>query len=373
MRRRIRWLALGLVFALAAGATAGAQTSEAADPVQDAPATDTPRQGGLIATVLGWLRGGGEAEEEDTPAPGSALAAVREPAAPGAEAVTLAGAHRAADDLVAEIELLRRAQGLPEAPAQAAPGAGREALVHAWLESLEVMDKTARVQRRFGMIAFEPSASPAGDAPLEAAYRNVVRVIEELRRVKRQLVVEARIEPAPSETPAASPTPERLHARLAHASALLDGLVGRPVSSNDVYMHLRRVRATLATLAVHLGVPLAPDPPGGEGAQEAKTPRDAAHQVLIATYRAVNLQSRLGMVPSDVPGAPPGEVTPTEVYEALNRLMVELARVGAHLGVETPGSRHEETRGMRSADVHAQAQRLIADLEGVSRAVAGTL
>lgn len=416
MNRCIRGLALGAALATASGAAADAHAPEAVvepDPVAAAPdallpatgeadeargstsaahaeATDEPpRRGGLIGAVLEWLRGGAE-EAEAAPAPGSALAAVPVPVpdahaepevmaapappaesalAPGARAVTLAEAHRAAGDLVAEIELLRRAQGLPDAPAQASPGAGREAAVHAWLESIEVVDKAARVQRRFGMIAFEPGAAPALGATLDDIHRNVVRVIAELRRVKRQLVVEARIESAPPEP---DPTPEHLHARLAHASALLDALVGRPVSSNDVFIHLRRVRAALAPLAARLGVALAPDPaPGEEGAKEAKAPRDAAQQVLIATYKAVNLQSRLGMAPSDVPDAPSGEVTPGEVYEALNRLMVELARIHAHLGVETSGPGREETRGMRSADVVAQAQRLIADLDRVSRAVAG--
>ena len=350
--------------------------------------------------MLEWFRGG---EEEDAvpPAPGSVLAAVPEPEpvlslepeiepepaaaleaeapparaqrpAPDGETVTLADAHRAARDLVAEIELLRRAQGIADAPAppaSAEPGAGREAPIHAWLESLEVMDKAARVQRRFGMLAFEPGAMPAGDVTLGDTHRNVLTVIRELRRVKRQLVIEARIEPAP---PGTGPAPADLHARLAHASALLDGLVGRPVSSNDVYLHVRRVRAVLAPLAARLGVSLEPDPPPGpETAEEPRASKEVAQQILIATYKVVNLQSRLGMAPSDVPGAPPGDVAPADVYESVNRLLVELARIGAHLGVETliPGG--EETRRMRSADVHAQALRLIADLDRVSRAAAG--
>ena len=415
MRRRIRWLVV--VFALALpGAAAG--DAQGAGAVEPAPAGDDrasagaargeaagpPRRGGLIGAVIEWFRGG-EEEEEVPRAPGSVLAAVPEsesvlplepesepePAAapepesrpararrpaPDAGAVTLAEAYRAARDLVAEIELLRRAQGIADAPAPVAappapaePGDGRDAPIHAWLESLEVMDKAARVQRRFGMIAFESGAMPAGDLTLGDTHRNVLTVIGELRRVKRQLVIEARIEPAPPGTDSA---PADLHARLAHASALLDGLVGRPVSSNDVYLHVRRVRAALAPLAARLGVSLEPDPPPGSGAaQEPRASKEVAQQILIATYKVVNLQSRLGMAPSDVPGAPPGDVAPADVYESVNRLLVELARIGAHLGVETLIPGREETRRMRSADVHAQALRLIADLDRVSRAAAG--
>ena len=374
MRRRIRWLAVVFALALPGAAADDTQVAGVAEP---APAGDArasaetargeaaepPRRGGLIGAVLEWFRGGEEEEEEEVAhAPGSVLAAVPEPEpvlllepetepapaaalepeaqparaqrpAPDAGTVTLAEASRAARDLVAEIGLLRRAQGIPDAPVPAEPGAGREAPIHAWLESLEVMEKAARVQRRFGMIAFEPGAMPAGDVTLADTHRNVLTVLGELRRVKRQLVIEARIEPAP---PGADPTPVDLHARLAHASALLDGLVGRPVTSNDVYLHLQRVRAALAPLAARLGVSLEPDPPP-EPAEEPRASKEVAQQILIATYKVVNLQSRLGMEPSDVPGALSGDVTPADVYESVNRLLVELARIKAHLGVETPG------------------------------------
>ena len=408
MRRQIRWLVLGTALALPGAVVADAQGAGAVEP---APAGDVrasagaargeaagpARRGGLIGAVLEWFRGG-EEEEEVPHAPGSVLAAVPEPEpvpsldpkiepepaaalepesrlartqrpGPDAGTVTLAEVHRAARDLVAEIELLRRAQGIANPPAPAESGDGREAPIHAWLESLEVMDKAARVQRRFGMIAFEPGAIPAGNVTLGDTHRNVLAVIGELRRVKRQLVIEARIEPAP---PGTGPAPADLRARLAHASALLDGLVGRPVSSNDVYLHVRRVRAALAPLAARLGVSPEPDPPLGPGtAEEPRASKEVVQQILIATYKVVNLQSRLGMAPSDVPGAPSGDVAPADVYEAVNRLLVELARIAAHLGVETLIPGREETRRMRSADVHAQALRLIADLDRVSRVAAG--
>ena len=415
MRRRIRRLVVVFALALPGAAAGDAQVAGAAEPAPtgDARASaetargeagEPPRRGGLIGAVIEWFRGG-EEEEEVPHAPGSVLAAVPEPEpvlplepetepepaaaiepearparaprpARDGETATLADAHRAARDLVAEIELLRRAQGIADAPALTAPttsvesGDGREAPIHAWLESLEVMEKATRVQRRFGMIAFDVASLPAGDVTLGDTYRNVLIVTEELRRVKRQLVVEARIDPAP---PGADPAPVDLHVRLAHASALLDGLVGRPVSSNDVYLHVRWVRAALAPLAARLGVSLEPDPPPPEpgAAEEPRASKEVAQQILIATYKVVNLQSRLGMAPSDVPGALPGDVAPADVYESVNRLVVELARIGAHLGVETPGLERPEARRMHAGDVYAQALRLIADLDRVSRAAAG--
>lgn len=401
MRRRNRWLPLAFALALPAVA-ADAQESEAARraqaPPPDAPAgpPEQPRRGGLFAIVVEWFQGG--AEEENPPAPGSALAAVAEPesmAEPepavesepdaatelvpeqawerqrghGGEAVTLAEVHRAARDLVAEIEVLRRAQGVTGEPAPVEPGDGDEAPVHAWLESLEVMEKAARVQRRFGMIPFEVASMPAGNITLEHTYGNVLTVIEELRRVKRQLVIEARIEPAPLD--ADEPAPALVEARLAGASARLDALVGRPVSSNDVYMHVLRVRGAMQPLAAALGVALERDPPGEDTANETKSPKEIAQQLLIATYKVVNLQSRLGMAPSNTPDASLGDVAPADVYEATNRLLVELARIRAHLDIESPPPERHETRRMQPGDVFAQVRRLIADLDRMSKAVAG--
>ena len=132
------------------------------------------------------------------------------------------------------------------------------------------------------------------------------------------------------------------------------------------------MRAALAPLAARLGVSLEPDPPPGSGAaQEPRASKEVAQQIVIATYKVVHLQSRLGMAPSDVPGAPSGDIAPADNYESVNRLLVELARIKAHLGVETPGLERHEARHMRAGDVYAQALRLIADLDRVSRAAAG--
>lgn len=403
MRRRIGWLVLGFALAQLALPAGAVDTPEVQAPGVEAP--EPPRRGGLFGIVREWFRGG--TEEEDPRAPGTALAAAAPPVvetepvleaepipeagsvleaepettpqsasepartrrpAEDTETVVLASVHREARDLVAEIEVLRRAQGVTVEPVPAEPGDGHPAPTHAFLESLEVMEKAARVQRRFGMLAFEVVPLPAGDVALEDVHRNVRTVIEELRRVKRQLVVEERIEPAPLD---ANPAPALLHAHLAGASALLDGLVGRPVSSNDVYMHVLRVRAVMHPLAADLGVALELEPAAPQAQAEAKVSKEVAQQILIATYKVINLQSRLGMVPSDVPGAAPGDVTPGDVYEAANRLLVELLRIKTHLGIEAPTPQGHETRGMQPGDAFAQVQRLIADLDRMSKAVAG--
>ena len=429
MRRRIRCLLFACALALPAVA-ADAQEPRSPRPVRSvapdagAEPAEQPRRGGLFATVLRWFRG--DAEEDTPPAPGSVApepeagsgsmpepvteveatakpepateqeamavpepvteqeatakpepAAESKPAPTNARArlpavgggtVTLAQVDRAVRDLIAEIGVLRHAKGVTGELAATELGEGYEAPIHAYLESLEVIEKVARVQRRYGMISLEVAPMPAGNVTVEATYRNVLTAVQELRRVKRQLVVQARIEPA--SLAGDDPAPALVHAHLADASALLDGLVGRPVSSNDVYMHVLRVHGAMQPLAAGLGVVFPLEPPVEETAAEAKTPKEAAQQILIATYKVINLQSRLGLAPSNVPDALPADVTPADVYEVANRLLVELARIKAHLDIESPVLERYETRRMQSGDVYAQMLRLIADLDRMSKAVA---
>ena len=268
---------------------------------------------------------------------------------------------RATQDLVAEIELIRKAQRIDDDPRGAASDEDR-APVYAYAKSLEVMEKTARVQRRFGMIPVEIGRMPARDVQPADIYRHVREIIEELRRVKRQLVIEEAIRPAP---PAGGEAPSFVYGNLADASFLLDGLVGRPVTPNDLYIQVLQVHDEMALIAARLGVALGGDPPEVE---DEKAPREIAQQILRATYKIVNLQSRLGMEASGVPDATLGEVSGAEVFDAVNVLLAELVRVKVHLNVTAPHGERREARGRKAAEVFAQAQLAARNMDLLTKA-----
>ena len=326
-------------------------------PGPDADETEEESaEGGLLSRIVEWLRSDG-AEAHPRPA-------AEAEAAP--ELVTLGDVHRAIRDMTAEIGLLRKARGVADPPREADP---REDLapVHVRVKLLEVFEKTARVQRRLGMIPAETGhASVSRSAPSDL-HDAVGAVVGELRRIKRQLVVEAVIEPASSTR---ATTPSALYDELAHASSLLDALVGRPPTLNDALVRITRVHGEMRAIAARLGAALdtaldTETPP----AAPARTPREVAQQLLRATYKAVSLQTALGMEASGVPAASLAHADGAVVLDAANLLLAELVRIRMHLGVEAPSPEREPPDGP-PADAFTQALRAVSHLDAMIRAAA---
>ena len=269
--------------------------------------------------------------------------------------------HQATLDLLREIEILREAQGVGDDPGEPEAGVDRT-LLHTYIESQEVMEKTARVQRRLGMIPVEVSPVPVKEITPPDLHRHVRAIMEEIRRVKRQLVLRTEIRPAPLSE---GVSPALTHRNLEYASSLLDGLVGRATTSNDVYMHVLRVHDEMALIGAHLGVAIESESPAVEGSRE---PREVAEQVLRAVYKAVNLQFRLGMEASNLPNMELEDVTPADVFDAINILMGELVRIKVYMDVQSlPGERRHSQK-KQSSDTFAEVLLVLENLEAITKA-----
>ena len=216
------------------------------------------------------------------------------------------------------------------------------------------------------MIPVEVGNIPIRRIAPDDLYRSVQDIIAELRRIKRQLVIEDQIRPASF---TGGTTPALLYRNLGDASFLMDGLVGRPTTSNDVYLHVLRVHDEMESIAAGLGVALESDPPVVEGEKESK---EVAQQMLRATYKVINLQSRLGMDASGVPNSTLERVTPAEVFDATNILLAEIVRIKAHLDVPLPRAEHRESRNKQPKDVFAEVLLVIRNLDALTRAADNT-
>ena len=330
--------------------TAPAEIAE----TEPAPAENRKKRS-LLSRIAVWLRGETQA-----------AAAVREPEQETEDReITPSDVYRATLDMIAEIEILRKATGIA--------GDTREmelredqAPIYAYAKSLEVMEKTARVQRRLGMIPVDVGNMPVKRITADDVHRSVQDIIGELRRIKRQLVVRDRIQPASF---AGGKTSSLVYKNLGDASYLLDGLVGRPMTPNDVHMHVLRVQDEMKSIATTMEASLHSDPPVVEGAKE---PRDVAQQVLRATYKVINLQSRLGMDASSVPRLALADVTPAEVFDAANILLAEVARIKVHLNVHSPRAKRPESRDAQLADVFGQSLLIVRNLDAMTRAAGKT-
>ena len=116
------------------------------------------------------------------------------------------------------------------------------------------------------------------------------------------------------------------------------------------------------------GASLGAGPPVVPG---AKTSADVARLLLRATYKAINLQTRLRMDASRVPALRLDRASPSQSYDMVNLLLAELARIKAHLGIEAAlPPRPGEPPGKTPADALAVVQLIVADLDRVSAAVA---
>ena len=347
----------------AAAADTEAVRAEEADTAAtadiEAVQTEEAGTGSLLSRIVEWFRGdGSETDAETDPQPPEKQEAAE-------KTTTLSHAYQATRDMIAEIEILRQATGVSAAPRETAPRDDR-APIHAYSKSLEVMEKTARVQRRLGMIPVEVGNIPVRRIAPDDLYRSVQDIITELRRIKRQLVIEDQIQPASF---TGGTTPALLYRHLGDASFLMDGLVGRPTTSNDVYLHVLRVHDEMESIATGLGVALESDPPVVEGDKESK---EVAQQMLRATYKVINLQSRLGMDASGVPNSTLERVTPAEVFDATNILLAEIVRIKTHLNAPLPRAERRESRNKQPRDVFAEVLLVIRNLDALTRAADNT-
>ena len=309
--------------------------------------------------LMNWVLG---VQPQEAAAQGLAEAAIREEA--GIEGpVTPSHVFQSTLDVLSEIEVLRTEMAIDDYPSQAELQEGRSPF-HAYAKTLEVLRKVARVQRKLGIIPVAPGQLPVKEITPTDVMGSVQTILEELRRTKGQLVIETEIAPAAF---AGGKTPSLVYRNLGDASFLLDGLVGRSLTPNDVFGNVMHIHDDLGLIAAKLGVSLELDPPTVEG---RKRPQEVAQQMLRATYKVIGLQNRLGMDSSNVPNLTLVRITPTEVYEITNIILAEMTRIKLHLDINLPHEAREEPRNKKPTDVFAQVLRLIRNLDTLAQTAA---
>ena len=325
----------------------------------DAAESDDEDSTGFFDSILQLFTGGaGESDTEDTQAPGLSEAGISE---------TLVGnytpshAYQVTLDLLLEVAVLRRALGVT---GEVSPTSDRQdkTAFHAYTVSVEVMEKAGRIQRRLGMLPVEVGRMPIGEVTMDNVHAHVLAIIEELRRVKRQLIIEEEIQPTSF---VGGKAPSTVYDNLHSASILMDGLVGRSATINDVYRRIRRIRGEMELVSAELGVKFTVGLPVVDAEKHS---RDVAQQLLRATYKVIILQSNLGTDASTAPVVMLDDPTPGKAYEVANLLLTELLRVKAHLGIkESPASR-EPSRVSDATEVFAQVLLILRNLEVTIRA-----
>ena len=277
------------------------------------------------------------------------------------DAITPSHVYQATSDLISEIDIMREAMGVDVYPIEAEAQEDR-APIHVYAKSLEVLEKILASQKRLGMTPGKLLQIPVKEITAKDVHNSVQNCIAEVRRMKEQMVIEEEITPAPLE---GGKTPSAVYEHLGDASFLLDGLVGHPIDPNDVHTHMVYLHDEMELIAAKLKVALDLDPPVVEGKKRMK---EVAQQVLRATFKVINLQTRLGMDASGVPQITLVRVSPSEVFEATNILLAEMVRIKAHLDIQLPRTEHAPSRNKKPADVFAQVLLFIKNLDALAKA-----
>lgn len=275
--------------------------------------------------------------------------------------ITPSHVYQATSDLISEIEILREAMGVTVYPVEAELQEDR-APIHVYSKSLEVLEKIAAAQRRLGIEPARIGQIPVKDIKPGDVFKSVQNSLAEVRRMKEQLVIEDEIRPALLD---GGKTPTYVYQHLGDASFLLDGLVGHPTDPNDVYNHIIYLHDEMELIAAKLKVALELTPPVVD---QRKRMKEVAQQVLRATFKIINLQTRLGMDASGVPQITLVRVSPAEVYEATNVLLAEMVRIKAHLDIDLPREEHALSRNKRPRDIFSQVLLLIKNLDILAKA-----
>ena len=299
----------------------------------------------------------GTSAQPDPPASPAEVAGSRAAAEPS-------DAYSAVQDLIGEITVLREELGARDHPPEAELIEAR-APVHVYAKTREVLAKVTDAQRRLGVPVGVVGRMPLEEIDATDVLANIRYTLDELRKIKTHMGIARQIVPAP---PGPGTTASIIYKGLADASFLLDAVRGHPLTPDDVHRNAMAVLDEIVIIATRFDVAPELQPEVVEG---EKKQIDVARQILRATYKVINLQSRLDMEASIVPAISLVRVTPSETYDAINVLLAELVRVKLHLGIDiAPDPRPDSPTGKSSNDCFAVAALIVRNLNKVSRAIA---
>ena len=327
------------------------------------------QEGGLLDQISEWFESS-STDATETQSPKSVGKREESPQSSPADVLadrfpTPSGVYRVVQDLIAETDLLRDEVGVfgipPESELQ------QERLpIHVYVKALEVLSKVTRIQNRFGVPTAQSGRIPFKEVDWGDVDQIVLHTLDELRRIKTRWGMKGMIESATLEV---GMTSDQVYRRLSYASSLLDGLLGRPLTPDDVFLNCASILGDLELVASELGVPLDLEVPEADGANNSW--KDVARQVKLATLRIINLQTRLGMNPSVMPKLTMVRVTPSEVFDYSNILLAETARMKFRLGVDTFPEEPPDTDGKTADDIVELLLGITNALDTITAAVGG--
>jgi len=261
--------------------------------------------------------------------------------------ITPSHVYQVTEQIIEEVDILRDAIGVMDIPVYPEPQNSRTP-VHSYAKALEVMEKISRAERKLGMAPVEVEQLPIKVIIPEDVLNFTKSILVEIQKIKDQLAIE---DVADEPRFVGGKTSNDVYESLWVASYLLDGIVGSPLTPNDVYRTLDYVIEDLNLISTKMKLPLELNLPEIDG---RKRPKEVTQQGLLNLYKVINLQTRLGMDPSNVPNVLLIRVTPSDTYDIANTILAELNRIKVELEINLPHESRRLPTGKRANDTFAQ-------------------
>lgn len=225
------------------------------------------------------------------------------------------------------IQKLRETEKITDAPKVPSVQVGKLP-IHVFSKALEVRQKIARLQAKYGLSVMADKSIPLRKISPADAFE----VVDEIALAMTRVLSHKNIALDTSEiTFEEGKTPSNTYEKLWQISYLLDALVG-PIDPKSVYANLMVASADLKLIADKLGKPLA------TGAQPDMTtlPHHSNIEGFKNLYRLAKFERKLGISAVRVADFPIGKIEPSDVYDTIKNISVELIRIKVRLDITTP-------------------------------------
>ena len=200
--------------------------------------------------------------------------------------------------------------------------------IHVFSKALEVRDKIIRLQQKYGLAVLPEKSIPLRKITPQDAFEVVDEMTSEMEKILTQKGISINNTDVAFEE---GKTPSNTYEKLWQDSYLLDALVG-PIDPKLVYANVMVAKADLKEIAEKLGKSMIT----GAEPEAGTLPHHSNIEGFRNLYRLAKLERKLGIPAARVADFPIGKIEPSDVYDTIKNISVELIRIKVKLGITTP-------------------------------------
>jgi len=280
------------------------------------------------------------------------------------ESITPSHLFQISADIISEVEILRLTIGVDEEANEPEEQQDKSA-IQVYSKGLEVLEKIAKAQRKLGITPVKVGEIPLKEIGSGDVEGLVKKILQQLQRIKKQLVITEEIKPAKL---VGAKLYADVYENLWFASYMLDGLVP-PIKPKDVYRNIQYLQDELRLIATKLKV--SDLEIEADEIDERKRLKDIGQQALLAVYKMSDLENRLpGLEAASVPQITLVRIGSSDIYDLTNMLLAEMVRVKVHLKISLERGKHKLQGRVSPNAVFAQMKLVVDNLEKINKKLA---